>query len=297
MQDTRQNVDPTGAINFRAPGRRQLHQYTPRALSHAQLAEVLHATLKIGALMMRSGSATFRAEQVMRRVSAALGADRLEAFVTTTGIVATVRSSEDHRTEIIRISTLGVDMNRVIELEQFTRNLPSDPTPSYIREKIAEIEAMGPQYSPSMRAFAVAVGCGALAVILGGGLPEMIGATLGAGAAQIVRMRMARAHFSPIPITVVCAAVATSYSYLVAWLSIQFAPLIAELGIRSVPRFGVIASVLLLVPGVPLVTSILDLTRLDLVSGTARAAYGLLLVVCIAVGLLLVLTWTGFHIL
>ena len=58
-----------------------------------------------------------------------------------------------------------------------------------------------------------------------------------------------------------------------------------------------IASVLFLVPGVPLVTALLDLIHLDLISGITRGVYAIILLINIGVGMLLVLALTGFSIL
>lgn len=107
-------------------------------------------------------------------------------------------------------------------------------------------------------------------------------------------MALLRRHFSPVPIVVVCAAVATGVCYTLLRL---FAPLYALLAIEASLQNGVIASVLLLVPGVPLITALLDLVHLDLVSGLSRGIYAVLILVCIAIGMLPILLVTGFSIL
>ena len=92
-------------------------------------------------------------------------------------------------------------------------------------------------------------------------------------------------RFSPYLITSVGAAVATAVSYV----------LVRALVAPS-PRLGLIASVLLFVPGTPLVTALLDLIHLDLISAVTRGAYAVFLVVNIAIGMLLVLALTSFPI-
>lgn len=271
----------------------------PKELSHGELADVLRVALRAGVLMLRSGSATFRAEQVMRRIAEAMGVERLDSYVTPTGIIASAYSGREHRTQIRTIPVLGVDMNRVVEIENLTRYFPPEPSPEYLSDKLDAIEGIGAQYPAWLTVLAVATACGALAIILGGGLLEFISAFCGAAAAQAVRLRLNRAHFNPIPVTIVGSGIATAISYALAQLSIQIAPSLASLnlGLTATPRFGVIASVLLFVPGVPLVTAVLDLTRLDLVAGTARTAYAALLLMSIGIGLLAVLTLTGFEVL
>jgi len=263
-------------------------------LSHSQLADVLSLTMRAGAMILRAGSASFRCEEVMVRMAENMGVERLDAYVTPTGIIASAYSGHEHRTQIRRIPSLAVDMNRIVELEKLSRTMPHMPDVQWMSEQMDAIEKMGAQYKRWQVALAVAIACGSFAIILGGGILEFIGAAIGAGIAQLVRMRMAHARFSPIPVTVVSAVVATAISYPLAELSIRLAP---ALGLTVSPRLGVIASVLLLVPGVPLVSAVLDLTRLDLLSGTARIMYATLIFTSIGLGMLAVLVWTGFSIL
>ncbi len=267
---------------------------TTLELSPRELAEILRVVLRMGVLMLRSGAASFRAEQVMTRAALVMGIERMDAYVTPTGIIASVYSGHEHRTQIVRIDSLGVDMNRVCELELLSRNLPGGVTPAQVADRLDGIEDMPPQYPRWLVVLAVGVACGAFALILGGGPLEFAAATAAASPAQVVRMKMLRARFNPLPVTVVCATLATAISYGLLQL---LGPTALSLGWPLSPRLGVIASVLLLVPGVPLVTAVLDLTRFDLVAGTARGLYALLLLTCIGIGMLIVLAWTGFSIL
>jgi uncharacterized membrane protein YjjP (DUF1212 family) len=263
---------------------------THTELSPQELADILRVTCRIGVLMLRSGAASFRADQTMERLALVLGAERIDSYVTPTGVIVSVYSGREHRTQITRITSLAVDMNRVVEVELLSGNLKTGATPQEIAAELDRIEHVPPNYPPWIVVLAVAVACGAFAFIVGGGLIEAFAAMVGAGAAQAIRLRMVRAKLNPIVVTVVCSAIATAVSYGL----LQAAP---HLGIvPKLPRAGVVASVLLMVPGVPLVTAMLDLTRYDLVSGIARGAYAFILLVSIAIGMLLILAWTGFKI-
>ena len=87
-------------------------------------------------------------------------------------------------------------------------------------------------------------------------------------------------------VTVVCAMAAS----LVAWLIAQIIP-------GDTMTLGLIASVLLLVPGVVSITTIIDLTNYDLVSGVVRGVLALIIVLSIGVGMMLTLWVTGMRIL
>lgn len=149
-------------------------------------------------------------------------------------------------------------------------------------------------YSHWFAVACAALACGTLALVLGGGLLDFIAAAFGAGVAMIVRSALGRRGVNPLPATVVSAAVATAITLALGELFTRIGP---TLGIPNVPPLAVIASVLLLVPGVPLVAALVDLTHLDLVSGTVRAAYAALLIVCIALGVLVVVAWTDINLL
>lgn len=251
-----------------------------------ELAAILRVAIRLGVLMLRSGAASFRTDQAVSRVALALGAERVECYVTPNIINATVYRGPEHRTQIAKIEALGVNMDRICALELLARSLKHDVTPPEVSAQIDAIEQRKPNYSPLTVIVAVGLACGAFAFILGGGILEATAATLAACVAQWVRVRLVTARINPLAVTVACAVVAATLS--LALVRLLSAPS---------PRSGVIASVLLLVPGVPLVTAILDLTRFDLVSGVARGVYAGLIIVSIGIGMLIALTLTGFSIL
>jgi uncharacterized membrane protein YjjP (DUF1212 family) len=263
-------------------------------LSHAELAEVLRVVMRFGVMMLQCGSTSFRVEEAMQRLSSALRVDRLEAYVTPTGLIASAYSGKEHRTQIMRIRSLGVDMNRLVVLELLSRNLAPGSTAEEIDHRLDDIQKQGQLYSPWFAVVSVALACGALALVLGGSVLDLVAAAFGAGVAMVVRGALSRRLFNPLPLTVLSAAVATGISIGLAEIFARIGP---ALGIPNVPPLAVIASVLLLVPGVPLVAALVDLTHLDLVSGVVRAGYAALLIACIGLGVLAVLAWTDINLL
>ncbi|MCS6872627.1 MAG: threonine/serine exporter family protein [Anaerolineae bacterium] len=264
-----------------------------RTFTQTELAAALQVVLRIGALVLRSGAASFRTQEVMERCAAALGIERLEAYVTPTGIIASAYSDCEHRTQIKQVRGLAVDMNRVIALELLSRTLPLGIEAAELHKRIDEIEAQGMLYPRWVVTIMVGLACGAFSVIIGGSALEFAAAFSGAAIAQTLRMALIKQHLSPVPIVVICAAVAAGVCYA---LLRAFAPIYTLLNIQPSLQNGVIASVLLLVPGVPLITALLDLVNLDLVSGLSRGIYAVLILACIAIGMLAILLVTGFSI-
>jgi uncharacterized membrane protein YjjP (DUF1212 family) len=249
-----------------------------------QTVEALNVIARFGVLALESGAASFRAKEMMQRVAVALGIEHLGTIVTPSVILTTAPGEQGSYTQVLKVRVLGVNMARISALETLSHHA-ADTSANQVSAMLDDLERSPHGHSQPAVILAVALACGAFAIILGGGLLEFIAAAVGAAVAQAVRIRMTALHLSPYLISAVCASVATALSFL----------LVRLLAAPS-PRLGLIASVLLLVPGTPLVTSLLDLIHLDLISGVTRGVYAVLLVVNMAIGMILVLALTGFSI-
>ncbi len=239
------------------------------------LNAISKATMRLGLIMLRNGSSSSRADDAMQRMGQILGADSVEAYVTPTGIIASTYLGEDIQTRVERIRALGVNMQRIYEAELLVRSLKAGADPEAVEAELTRIEASLSPYKPWAMMLACGLGCGAFAVLRGGGPIEFAAAYLAAAAAQYLRHRLLQAKLRVPPTTVLCAIVASSLA--IGLVRLMNAPR---------PELGVIASVLLLVPGVPLVISLLDLLLGNLVSGAARGLYALIVLMSIGVGIL-----------
>jgi uncharacterized membrane protein YjjP (DUF1212 family) len=253
--------------------------------SSEEVIRALNILARIGVLALESGTASFRAKEMMQRVAAALHVNGLGIMVTPSIILTTAPAEHGSYTQILKVPSLGVNMARIRALDALSRQIDEETSAVQLAAMLDSIEFAAPGYTKPTVIVAVALACGAFAIILGGGALEFIAAATGAAAAQLVRFGMIARHFSPYLITGVGTVVATILSYL-----------LVRLLAAPFPRLGLIASVLLFVPGMPLVTALLDLIHLDLISAVTRGAYAVFLVVNIAIGMLLVLALTNFSI-
>lgn len=263
----------------------------PQQLTFQDLGEIMQVVLRIGTMMLQSGTISFRVEQAMQRVAVGLGAERLDAYVTLTGIQASLHSGSQHYTQIARIKGMGVDMSRLSTVEHLTQHLPEAATPASLHALLDKIEQTAPPYPRSWVILAVAIACGAFAILSGGSLMDGVAALVSAGLGLSLRFSLQQRHLNPIAVTVVCAAVATLICHgLVTGLAL--------FQLRSPqPQASFLAAVLFQVPGTLLVTAALDLVRLDLISGLARIAYALLQLFSVALGILVVMSVVGISIL
>lgn len=259
--------------------------------SICKLVDVMQVVMRIGVLMLRSGTVSFRVEQAMNRVALRLGVDQLDAYVTPTGITASAHSGDRHYTQVARVKRIAVDMNRLSQVEQLSYQILPHTDLNALMLVLNQIEQQPPLYPLSMIILTVALACGAFAVLNGGAAVDFIATTASAGFGQIIRTYLSRQRLNPIALTIICAAFATMLCDLIlrgcSWLGWS----------AQLPQSAFSASVLFLVPGMFLVTAALDWVRLDLISAIVRTAYALLILCSVAIGILIVVTLTGATIL
>lgn len=260
-------------------------------LTFQQLVDIMQVVMRVGVVMLKSGTVSFRVEQAMNRVALGLGVERLDAYVTLTGITASIHYGDYHYTQSARIKCLGVDMDRLSAVEYLTLHLPPDPTPPEVCAILDKIEATPPPYPQWLIILSVAAACGAFAILSGGDWVAGLAAFASSGPGLWFRIKLQNNRLNPIAVTVICAAVATLICYVTiqAFAGLQFT--------TPTPQASFLAAVLFQVPGMLLVTAALDLVRLDLVSGIARATYALIQLFSVAIGILIVMAFTGLSIL
>lgn len=260
-------------------------------LTLPELAEIMQVVMRVGVLMLKSGTISFRVEQAMHRVALALGAERLDAYVTLTGITASLHCGSLHYTQIARVTGFGVDMHRLSAVEHLSRHLPEAATSAQICKLLDQIEQAPRPYPDGLVIMGVAAACGAFALLSGGDWMDGCAACISSALGLRLRLGLQKQQLNSIAITVICAAAAT----LICGGIVQIFNLVQITS--PLPQSGFLAAVLFQVPGMLLVTASLDLVRLDLISGLARVTYALIQLFSVAIGILIVMTFTNLSIL
>ncbi|HEY0189254.1 MAG TPA: threonine/serine exporter family protein [Cellulomonas sp.] len=247
--------------------------------------------LRVGRLSLSAGTGSYRVKSSMARVARALGVDRHAAHVTLTEITTTSHRGPSFRTEVAEVRTVGVNTDRLAELERLAGNLARSGQRATVEQVTAEldrIERKPPLYPHVVNALWAAMACAAFSFLNNGGLIEIIGVFVGAWLGQLVRRLLVHRGFNQIGVTMIAATVAC-LAYLGLVLTLH------RLGATEIRHAtGYVSAVLFLVPGFPLVTGGLDLAKLDFSAGVARLTYALVILtsaalavwgVSIAVGL------------
>lgn len=227
---------------------------------------------RVGLLTLSGGTGGWRVREAMNRVAQTLGVV-CSADVSLLTIECTCVDGTERETFIVSLPSCGVNTKRIWRMETFMKDLEACGADLTVKEchrlmDQIEHETKG-GYTPLQSALASALACSAFVFLLGGGAPEMLCAFAGAGVGQYVRRIMGArriTHFACVAVAVSCACV----SYLLALMALGiFDP--AALSHEA----GYIGAMLFVIPGFPLITSGLDIAKMDFKSGIERLCYAL----------------------
>ena len=217
-----------------------------------QMGEDADAVLRLGAMIMAAGTGGYRVIRAMKRAARALGFDRVEAVISVNNITCSFHKGELFRTIVVNRDNPAVDASRIEALENLSHHMGSSYTAEELHRELDQIEQrVGKRWPVWVQALAAGLACSGFAVLNHYPFLEAVVVALAAAVGQIVRHSFA------------------SLMYLF------MAKGLAMVGIIDSPTFttGYVASVLFLIPGFPLFSSLLDLSRFDLFSGLSRLCY------------------------
>jgi uncharacterized membrane protein YjjP (DUF1212 family) len=253
----------------------------------ASLTDALESVLRFGTLMLRAGDAAFRVRDDMGLIASSLGIERFALHITVHGMTATARRGGEHVTLASEVGSLGIDAWRLGALERLAHDSRPGLAPAALALQLDAIEARGGLRSMLVVSVAVGFASGAFGYLNGGGLVAMLAAVLAGGLGQALRMLLFRQHLNQYAVTSVCGFAAAGLYCLVARVLVQA-------GLPSDQGVGMVAAVLFLVPGFPLVAALLDLLQHQTIAGVVRLVYGMVLLLAAAFGLGVVAALAGF---
>ena len=252
----------------------------------AMLAEALEVLLRFGTVMLRAGDTAFRVRDSMSTLATSMGIESLSLHITLNGMTATVRRGGEHVTLASEVAPLGINAWRIGALERLARSSAPGLAPKTLAADLDAIEAAPPINSLITVAAAIGLASGAFSYLNGGDMLGTAAAIAAGGLGQAARMLLFRRRLNQYAVTTLCAILASGfYCLVVAGIFSQ--------GFGPSHAVGFISSVLFLVPGFPLVASLLDLLQHQTVAGVARLFYGTLILLAASFGLSLVAAAAG----
>ena len=248
--------------------------------------EALDVLLRFGALMLRSGDTAFRVRDAMGLLAVNLAIERLSVHITIGGMTATARSGGASVTLAREIAPLGIDASRIAALERLARSSKPGLSPGALAAELDAIEAVPPIHSLPTVAVAIGLASASFSYLNGGDVLATSAAVAGGCLGQAVRMLLFRRRLNQFAVTTLSAILASGFYCLI----------VLGFGVREFTlahAVGFISAVLFLVPGFPLVASLLDLLQHQTMAGIARLFYGMLILLAAAFGLSFVAVVAG----
>ncbi len=243
-------------------------------LPHDELTDVIKLAMWAGQLLLQYGADTARIEETIHRIGTALGCDWLDIIILPEGIIATTVSGVEFRTKVRRVVRVGVNFSVLDEINHLSHLIVQGKADRFVtRTELRRISNAIHPYNRWVVVGMVGLACAALSRLIGGDFAVFLVTFFASAGAMFIRQEMIKRHLNMMIVVVTTSFVAQMLASV---------GLLLNLGEN--PRLALAASVLLLVPGVPLVNSAQDIFQGFFTTGISRAINGVLITLGIAVG-------------
>lgn len=243
-------------------------------------------SFKMGELLLRSGAEIFRVQETMERVAHAYNVEEYDVYVLSNAIFANaVENGEHTQSKLKFVPGSSVHLGRVDAINQLSREITVGKyTVEEAFEKLHEISRI-PYTKTLFMVLSCGIGSACFSYLFGGSFFDAL-AALFCGFILEIFLRVLDSRNASKFITNL------SSSALVALSAV----LLYNLGLGHDLDKIIIGSIIRLVPGIALTTSIRDFLGGDYLSGTIRMIDAFLVGGCIAIGvgiIVMLYTMTG----
>lgn len=239
--------------------------------------------MDIGEQMLINGAEVNRVEESVRRMGAAYGATRVDAFIITSNMEVSIYGVDGEiYTQTRRVTELTTNIEKLHRLSNLSRRICREsPSAEEIEEELRKIGQVK-TYPAILSVLSYGVISGAFAVFFGGGITEgtcafAVGLITGllVKITELGRLNRIFARF-------LCSFAAT----LLAFGALK-------LGLVGTAEHIIIGNIMTLIPGVGLTVALRDLFSGDNITGLLRTAEALLLTLAIVGGYFLTAAISG----
>lgn len=228
----------------------------------------------MGELLLENGAEISRIQETMERVANSFQVETFNVYVLTNAIFANgTEEGVTHKTEIKYVKSSTVHLARITAVNQLSREIAQGKYTVDQAYSIAEEISRIPYTAQWIQILACSIGSAGFCFIYGGSVWDSFCALICGFLVQVFLSLTEKKDLSKF-ITNLCG------SALVAVTAI----LLLNLGIGSHLDKIIVGSIIRLVPGVALTTSIRDFFNGDYLSGTIRLIDAVIIGSCIAIG-------------
>lgn len=239
--------------------------------------EITRLCVQAAAMQLQHGLESAQVVQMTMRLGSALGVDSVECALTPNAVIITTLLNGHCLTTTRRVLDKGLNMQVITEVQRIIITAEHKIyNINMVKEKLNQIKPL--HYNRWIVVFMIGLSCACFAHLAGGDR-TIFAITFAASAlGMFVRQEFSKRHFNPLIVFAVTAFVAS----LISGLALKF-----DLG--NNPQIALASSVLLLVPGFPLVNSIADILKGHISMGLARWSLATVLTFGACMGIVLAL--------
>lgn len=243
-----------------------------------QQQEITRLCARTALLLLQHGAESTLVDQIASRLGLALGVDSVECALTPNAVVITTRYNDHCITTTRRNYDSGINMHIVTKIQHIViateHNVYDIDT---VHTKLDAIEPL--KYNRWLVISMVGLSCACFSHLAGGDTVIFIITFLASAIAMFIRQELAKRHYNPIINFAMTAFVASCIS---GQALIQ--------GWGNDPEIALASSVLLLVPGFPLINALSDILKGYINMGLSRWTIATVLTFGACLGILFALT-------
>ncbi|OBW91283.1 threonine/serine exporter family protein [Gallibacterium genomosp. 3] len=246
-------------------------------ISHEMQQEITRLCAKAALLMLQHGAESTLVDQVACRLGRALGVESVEAALTPNAIVLTTRHQEHCITTTRRNYDSGINMAVVTQVQRIMIAAEHKIYDVYqVRRKLDEVKPL--KYNRWFVVLMVGLSCASFARLAGGDVIISLITFFASGLGMFVRQELGKRHYNPLinfAVTAFVASCVSGQALLHSW--------------GNEPEIALASSVLLLVPGFPLINALSDVLKGYVNMGLGRWAIATVLTFGACIGIVFAL--------
>ena len=249
-----------------------------------QQRAVTRLCIQCGLFLLQHGAESALVDELSSRLGRALGMDSVESSISSNAIVLTTIKDGQCLTSTRKNHDRGINMHVVTEVQHIVI-LAEHHLLDYkgVEKRFSQIQPL--RYPRWLVALMVGLSCACFCKLNNGGWDGAVITFFASTTAMYIRQLLAQRHLHPQINFCLTAFAATTISGLLLQL-----PTFSD-----TPTIAMAASVLLLVPGFPLINAVADMFKGHINTGLARWAIASLLTLATCVGVVMALTIWGLR--
>jgi len=243
--------------------------------------DITRQVVRVAQLLLAYGAESDLVEEISQRLGQALGLASVEISISSNSLVLTSLVHGRCITTTRRIREHGINMTIICELQRIC--LLTEKGIYGLNEVRKRVSRIQPKSYPRRYLVPmIGLSCGSFCHLFGGDTMAVLITIMAASVGMSVRLAIAKHHFNLLVNFAVTAFITT---------------LVAQMGyhlqLTDTPKLPMAASVLMLVPGFPMINAISDMVKGHLNVGISRWGHATLLTVSSVIGITIAMQLGG----